>query len=142
MSATTVMVPGMSEAKLLATMDGLPQTWTDPSEDQLRDFIAELNLRHQFLIVERLDAPNDEYYMQIRISEDLGRFDIEYRDGGADAHFRAEMARENGSFAVYESIGAVLVDWAFERGGWREALPWRRWDPATEAPVPETPAAE
>jgi hypothetical protein len=115
--------------RILVRMDRVDQTWSDPSEEQLYDLISELNLSHQFLIFDRVDAPNDMYYMQLRISDDFSQYDIEYRDGGPDAHFTAVVSREK-DFIAHDLVAKVVAQWAFDRDGWRTALPWQRWAPA------------
>ncbi|SMC73664.1 DUF2199 domain-containing protein [Kibdelosporangium aridum] len=115
--------------RISVRMERVDRTWSDPSEEQLYDLISELNLRHQFLIVDRVDAPNDEYYMQLRISDDFSYYDIEYRDGGPDAHFTAVVSREN-EFGAHDLVAQVISLWASGQDGWREALPWERWTPA------------
>jgi hypothetical protein len=118
----------MSEHKVEVQVDDVSEPWLDPSSMQLFDLVSELNRRHQFLIAQRLDRPNDEYYMQVVLDYDEPQYVVEYRDGSADAHFRAEIARVHAS-DDYESqtfVAKVLSDWAAEDDGWRAALPWRR----------------
>lgn len=111
------MVTGMATSRIRATMDRVAQTWSDPTDEQLFDLISELNLSHQFLIVDRADAPNAEYFMQVRITDDFSRYDIEYRDGGPRAHFRAEVRRDN-EFAAHRITAGILAGWARDRSGW------------------------
>ncbi|WP_143230803.1 DUF2199 domain-containing protein [Actinosynnema sp. ALI-1.44] len=114
--------------RILVRVEGMEQAWADPSEEQLFDLISELNLRNQYMIVDRVGAPNDQYYIQLRISDELDFYDIEYRDGSPDTHFTAVVDRDN-EFAAQELVSRVITQWAFERDGWREALPWRPWTP-------------
>nr|WP_225953253.1 DUF2199 domain-containing protein [Kibdelosporangium phytohabitans] len=80
------------------------------------------------MIVDRVGAPNDQYYIQLRISDELDYYDIEYRDGGPESHFTAVVNRDN-EFAAHELVSRVIAQWAAGRDGWREALPWRPWAP-------------
>lgn len=81
------------------------------------------SLSHQFLIVKRLDAPNDQYMMQVLISDDFSTYHIEYREGGSHAHFQAEVDRERDPWVAQDEVAKIFAQWAFERDGWREALP-------------------
>ncbi|MFJ6798091.1 hypothetical protein [Streptomyces sp. NPDC091268] len=98
-------------------------SWDDPSEDQLHDVLADMNLSWRFVIVKRLDlTPDDQYYMQVYLNDDLS-YQVEYREGGPEKHFQAHVPREHETFAV-EPVAEVVQAWAFDRPGWREALPW------------------
>ncbi|MCC3773298.1 hypothetical protein [Streptomyces sp. UNOB3_S3] len=107
--------------------------WDDPSEDTLFDLLSEMNLRHRFVIVERLDSePNGQHYMQVHLNDDMS-CQIEFREGGPETHFQA---RVDGPFDLYghETVARVLQDWAFGRPRWRNALPWVPW-PAQAGPL-------
>ncbi|MEW1721096.1 hypothetical protein [Streptomyces sp. NPDC093109] len=107
-------------------------SWDDPSEVQLHDLLADMNLRWRFVIVERLDLePAGQHYMQVYLNDDLS-YQVEYREGGPDRHFQAHVPREHELFSL-EPVADVLQDWAFGRPGWREALPWVPWPPVTHA---------
>lgn len=106
--------------------------WDSPSEDALFDLLSEMNLRHRYVIVERLDAePADQHYMQVYLNDDMS-CQIEFREGGPDFHFQA---RVDGPFDPYghETVARVLQDWAFGRPRWRDALPWAPWPAPAEA---------
>ncbi|WP_030674059.1 hypothetical protein [Streptomyces rimosus] len=103
------------------TWDGT--TVDDPSEEKLFDLLSEMNLRHRFVIVDRLDRSRPgQYYMQVYLNDDMS-CQVEYRDGGPARHFRAHVP---GPFAHrgHETVASVLTAWAADRPGWREALPW------------------
>lgn len=107
--------------------------WDEPSEDMLFDLLSEMNLRHRWVIVERLDMePAGQHYMQVCLNDDMS-CQIEFREGGADFHFQA---RVDGPFDLYghETVAQVLQDWAFGRPGWRDALPWVPWPAPAETP--------
>jgi hypothetical protein len=95
------------------------QSYDAPSEALLLRLLGELGPGNQFLIVDRLDAPNDQHYMQIYRETD-GSFVIEYREGAADHHFETVTAD-------LRDVHAVLTGWAEETPGWRDALDWRQW---------------
>jgi hypothetical protein len=106
------------------------RTWADPSEDTLFDLLSEMNLRHRFVIVERLDLePGGQHFMQVYLNDDMS-CQVEFREGGPDLHFQA---RVEGPFDMvgHEKAARVLNDWASGRPGWREALPWVPWHPTT-----------
>ncbi|WP_189814935.1 hypothetical protein [Streptomyces olivaceoviridis] len=109
--------------------------WDDPSEDQVHDLLADMSLTWRFVIVERLGRePAGHHYMQVYLNDDLS-YQVEYREGGPERHFQARVAREHEVFAV-EPVAEVVQAWAFERPGWREALPWVPWRPSGEPVQP------
>jgi hypothetical protein len=59
--------------------------------------------------------------MQVYLNEDA-TFDIEFREGGPQAHYRARHVKPG-------DTGDVLARWSADETGWREALPWERWQP-------------
>jgi hypothetical protein len=127
----------MSEARLRVT-DEVGEIWDDPSEVQIQRLFAGLNLRCRFLVLERPDALDDgQNYLQIRLNHDLTMV-VEYREGGPDSHYRAEvpLPAERGGDEV---VMPVLLGWASRREGWRGALPWVRWDVERERPWEENP---
>ncbi|MFE9748600.1 hypothetical protein ACFYOT_27140 [Saccharothrix saharensis] len=99
------------------------KSWDDPSETDLHDLLADLNLTHRHLIVERLDRePAGQHYLQVHLNDDLSHL-VEHREGGPDRHFQAHVPRQPDVIGV-GPVAAVLADWAFDRPGWREALHW------------------
>lgn len=90
-----------------------------PSDTLLFRLLDELGPGNQYLIVDRLDAPNDEHYMQVYREGD-GTFAVEYRDGAADRHFETTVAD-------LRQVRAALTGWASGAPGWREAFDWHRW---------------
>jgi hypothetical protein len=90
-----------------------------PSGALLLRLLGELGPGNQFLIVDRLDAPNAEHYMQIYREAD-GMFTVEYREGAADRHFETVAADLRTAFTV-------LAGWAAGTPGWRESCSWRQW---------------
>lgn len=119
-----VRVGGVMDAALrVETASG--EAWENPSADLLFDLLSEMNLRHRFVIVDRLDAePVGQHYMQIYLNDNMS-CQIEFREGGSDRHFAARVA---GPFDMsgHETVAKVLQGWAFGKPGWREALPWSR----------------
>ncbi|WP_432096082.1 hypothetical protein [Streptomyces sp. bgisy100] len=108
-------------------------TWDDPSEDRLHDLLADMNLRHCFVVVDRLDAPGPgDHYMQVHLNEDMSCL-VEYRSGGPETHHRAVVTEPFG-LGGCDIVAPVLQAWAFGRAGWREALPWVPWDAERDAP--------
>jgi hypothetical protein len=99
------------------------KTWDNPSEEVLGDLLASLSLRWRFMIVERLDRePEGQHYLQVYLNDDLS-YQVEYREGGADRHFRAHVPRRDGADG-HEPVRRVVAAWAFGQAGWRDALPW------------------
>ncbi|MEO3787603.1 hypothetical protein ABGB12_30120 [Actinocorallia sp. B10E7] len=98
-------------------------SWDDPSDEKLHDLLADMNLTWRFVIVTRLDLePADQHYMQVHLNDDLS-YTIEYREGGPDRHFQAEVPRGHELLGL-EPVARVLQDWSRRRPGWREALSW------------------
>lgn len=109
---------------VLRAVEASGRTVDDPTEEALCDLLSELNLRHRFVILERLDRePVDQHYMQAYLHDD-GSYQVEYREGGADRHYQAHVPSPHEVFGPQEAIAKVMTDWAHERPGWREALPW------------------
>ncbi|KOG63838.1 hypothetical protein ADK76_11245 [Streptomyces griseoflavus] len=103
------------------TWDGT--TVDAPSDEKLFDLLSEMNLRHRFVIVDRLDRGQPgQYYMQVYLNDDMS-CQVEYRDGGPAQHFQAHVP---GPFdhRGHEVVASVLTAWAADRPGWREALDW------------------
>ena len=99
------------------TADGT--SYDDPSAALLRRLLGELAPGNQFLVIDRLDAVNDEHYMQV-YREGHGIYAVEYREGAADHHFEA-MAGD------LHEVHDVLTGWAAGAPGWREIFDWRPW---------------
>ncbi|MGH4032927.1 hypothetical protein ACQB60_28785 [Actinomycetota bacterium Odt1-20B] len=118
----------------LRVHDAFGDTWDDPSEKELQRLFAGLNLNRPFLVLEHPDRPNaDQHYLQIALNEDLTMV-LEFRDGGPDAHYRAEvpLPAEQGGDGL---VTPVLLGYAACRPGWRgDALAWQRWDVEQERP--------
>ncbi|MFC5034655.1 hypothetical protein ACQFX6_32210 [Streptomyces sp. DSM 41987] len=108
---------------LLRAIEWDGTSWDDPSDDQLHDLLADMSLTWRFVVVERLDLePAGQHYMQVYLNDDLS-YQVEYRDGGPDRHFRAHVPRTHEVFSV-QPVAEVLQGWAHGQPGWREALPW------------------
>jgi hypothetical protein len=94
--------------------------WDDPSEEQLGELITGLDVDRRFLIVERHDRPSLwQHFIQAWFEDDR-TYRVEFRDGGPEAHYQARAAEP-------EVVRRVVTAWAFDRAGWREALPWQPW---------------
>ncbi|WP_369200683.1 hypothetical protein [Streptomyces sp. PU-14G] len=101
--------------------------WDDPSEDQLHDLLADMNLRFRFVVVERPGRePAGHHYMQVHLNDDFS-YRVEYREGGPEHHFQAHVPAQP-EILRPEPVAGVLQAWAFDRPGWREALDWAPWD--------------
>jgi hypothetical protein len=95
----------------------------DPTEEVLHDLLADMNLYHRFVILSRLDLePVDQHYMQVYLNDDMS-YQVEYREGSADKHFQAHVPRPHEIIGP-EPIAKVMMDWAHDRQGWREAMAW------------------
>lgn len=97
----------------------------DPSAEQIFDFLSELNMTFSYLIIERLDARNDQYYMQVNLNEDDSCL-LEYRSGCADAHFQTTIT---GPFAYrnHKQLASVMTAWVTgQYEAWKNGLPWSK----------------
>lgn len=90
-----------------------------PSSVLLLQLLGELGPGNQYLIVDRLDAPDTGHYMQVYRETD-GTFAVEYREGAADQHFEAVAVD-------LRQVHEVLTAWAADAPGWRDAFDWRHW---------------
>ncbi|MFI7012682.1 hypothetical protein [Streptomyces sp. NPDC050164] len=118
----------MTQPRLRVTVAD-DEVWDDPSDWQIKRLFAGLNARRHFLVLERLDVPEGEFgqhYLQIALRDDLTLL-LEYRDGSAVAHYRAEVTVPSDQGGA-DLVIPVMLEWAARRPGWRTALPWVRWD--------------
>lgn len=115
----------MAKPKLRAIeWDG--KTWDDPTATRLHDLLADMNMRSRFVIVERLSVkPLGQHYMQVYLNDDLS-YQVEYREGGPDHHFQAQIQAQPEVVGV-RPVARILQDWAVSGTVWRTALPWRPW---------------
>jgi len=91
----------------------------DPSEGVLLELLSGIERGDEaFLVVERLSDATGQTYMQVR-RLGKGAYRVEHREGSDDRHFQ-------GTAASMREAHAVLVDWAREAPGWRQALPWEK----------------
>lgn len=105
------------------------RTWDDPSEETLHALLADLNLAHRFVVVERLGRrPRGHHSMRVHLNDDLS-YRVEYREGGADRHFWAHVPRPPEMLAppARRRDPGGLGGGAAGRPGWRGALPRRPW---------------
>lgn len=113
----------MAKPVLRATDDG-GRAVDDPTRDVLHDLLADMTLRNRFVILERLDLePAGHHYMQAYLNDDM-TYQVEYREGGADKHFQAHYVPRPFEMFGPAVITTVMIDWAHDRRGWREAMPW------------------
>jgi hypothetical protein len=100
-------------------------SWDDPETDKLRELVLGLTAGNRFLVVERHDRTTLwQHYVQVYLNDD-GTYDIEFREGGPHAHFRAKRVKPD------EAADSVL-GWSADEGGWREAQTWEAFDPADD----------
>ena len=104
-------------------MDGSSKTWDDPTEVQISDLVSELNRRHRFLVIDRLQAPNDEHYLQFCLCEDGSGWDVEYRAGSAESHWCAHIDNVD-EYAGLVMVGRIFSTWVADGAELRAMLPW------------------
>lgn len=95
-------------------------SWDDPSDEQLAALVGELTVEHRFLVVERHDRPGLwQHFFQAYLNDDL-TYRVEHREGGPEAHFEARAPEA-------KVVAEILVAWAADEDGWREAVSWQPW---------------
>ncbi|MGW0699627.1 hypothetical protein ACWD0A_09885 [Streptomyces sp. NPDC002867] len=95
----------------------------DPTYVEVHDLLADMNLSHPYVIVERRDRePVDQHYMQVHLNDDLS-YQVEYREGREELHFQAHVPSQ-GPVIGPEPVAKVIDDWMRDREAWRTALPW------------------
>ncbi|WP_062992000.1 hypothetical protein [Nocardia anaemiae] len=122
-------------APILRAFDASGRTLADPTDTEVHDLFADLNARWPFAIVERLDRePSEQFYFQIHLDyvgdqdPDLDEevdvdYDVEFRDGGPDKHYRARITGLNG-FVGMDLVNKVYRAWRSEDPGLANLLPW------------------
>ena len=100
----------------------------DPSYEEVHDLLADMNLSHPFVIVERRDRePVDQHFIQVYLHDDMSH-QVEYREGSEKLHFQAHVPAQGDVIGV-EPIAKVVADWMRDGDTWRTALPWTPWSP-------------
>ncbi|WP_329249276.1 hypothetical protein OG417_02845 [Actinoallomurus sp. NBC_01490] len=95
------------------------RSYDAPSEALLFRLLGELGPGNQFLVVDRVDVPGGQHYMQVYREVDA-TYVIEYREGAPERHFEAVTTD-------LRTALAVLIGWAAGAHGWRDACEWRQW---------------
>jgi hypothetical protein len=95
------------------------RSYDAPSEELLFRLLGELGPGNQFLIVDRVDAPGGQHYLQVYREVD-GTYVVEYRDGTPERHFETVVTDLRTAFAV-------LTGWVADAPGWRDGREWRQW---------------
>lgn len=128
LSGRAVTVACMRKPLIRATEAG-GKSIDDPSEVAVHDLLADMNLSHPFVIVERTDGePVDQHFMQVHLNDDFS-YQVEYREGGDHLHFEAHVPWQ-GDIVGPEPVAKVLGDWMRGGDSWRTALPWTPLFPA------------
>ena len=96
-------------------IDGEP-TANNPTATEIRKVLKRLDPAGPAWAV--LDIRSD-YYIQTRALGD-GDLVVEYREGGADQHYKA--------FGSREAVADAFVDYLGSGNRWRTAFEWRRVD--------------
>lgn len=95
----------------------------DPTYVEVHDLLADMNLSHPYVIVERRDRePAGHHYMQVYLNDDLS-YQVEYREGREELHFQAHVPSQ-GPVIGPEPVAKVIDDWMRDGVAWRTALPW------------------
>ncbi|MET4925966.1 hypothetical protein P3L51_27055 [Streptomyces sp. PSRA5] len=99
------------------------------SADRLGELIARIGgVDDQFVTVDRIP---DRPYVFIQVARDSAEsYNLEHRDGSADAMFGTELPDA-------ESVTRVMVAWARQEDGWDAGVVWKRVDLPPVEPVPD-----
>ena len=90
--------------------------YPDPTIDGLFHAIRELGDGNEYLIVERVDAPDGDHYAQTRRRPD-GTYIVEYRAGSATQHYRTVVTGPR-------TAHAIVAGWLLGLPGWRDQAGW------------------
>lgn len=88
----------------------------DPTPEVVRQTLLRLKPSGPKWVVLDLGV---NYYLQARVFDD-GLFNVEYREGGPDRHYRA------GSHQPESAVVSVFLDYLDNGNRWRTAFEWRR----------------
>ncbi|MEV4329777.1 hypothetical protein AB0K02_04430 [Streptomyces sp. NPDC049597] len=95
----------------------------DPTCVEVHDLLADMNLSHPYVIVERRDRePAGHHYMQVCLNDDFS-YQVEYREGREELHFQAHVPAQ-GPVIGPEPVAKVIDDWMRDGDAWRTALAW------------------
>ncbi|MER7209390.1 hypothetical protein ABT340_20200 [Streptosporangium sp. NPDC000239] len=131
----SVYDPRMAAPRLRAS-DASGRVLDDPTDTEVHDLFADLNARWMFAIVERLDRePAGQFYFQVHLDYAGGQnpdadeevdvdYDVEFREGGPDEHYRARITGLYG-FAGLDLVHRAYRAWRTEDPGLRDLLSWR-----------------
>jgi hypothetical protein len=92
------------------------ESWDDPSEDALFEYLSDAVAASEFLIVDRLGPNLDDHYMQVACAN--GRIVVEAREGSPATHRHAVSDD-------MRAVHAALTAWAFELPNSPPGLVWR-----------------
>lgn len=119
----------------LRAVDASGRTLDDPTDVQVHDLFADLNLHVPFAIVDRLDRePLGQNYFQIHLDyvggqdsnvdeEPVVDYDVEFREGGSDRHYGARISEPAG-FGKLDRVCAVYRAWRDGDPGLWELVTW------------------
>ena len=92
------------------------RVFKNPSLELLAKLVLGLGPGNPYLVIDRVDLPDGDYYAQALHRED-GTWQVEYRDGSQNRHYQAFAS---GPGVVCQ----VLAGWALELPGWQRPLTW------------------
>ena len=108
-----------SAVRLRALTDGGVML-EDPSDAELLGLLEDINAGEgTALVVERVDDPTGQTYVQVLRTESGLGWEVEYRAGRPDKHFRTVVGD-------VESVHHLVAGWALERPDWLRSVRWTR----------------
>src|SRR6478609_7342328 len=92
----------------------------DPSDTELLEILEDIDAgQGSCLIVERLDDPSGQTYVQVLRTEADPGWEVEHRAGSPERHFHTAVGD-------VESAHHLVAGWALDRPDWLHSVRWRR----------------
>ena len=88
------------------------------TETDIEDFFVDEELRGEFIV---LSQDGDNYYIQSTGEGDEG-YELEYRDGSGDQHYRATTVLSK------DEVKEAFLDYLHGRSQWRTRWTWEKLD--------------
>ena len=105
--------------QLRATTDG-GVALDNPTDTDLLGLLEDIDAgQGSCLIVERLDDPSGQTYVQVLRTEADPGWEVEHRAGGPESHFHTAVGD-------VESAHHLVAGWALDRTDWLHSVSWTR----------------
>ena len=106
-------------ARLRATTDG-GVALDNPTDAELLGLLEDIDAGEgSCLVVERLDDPSGQTYVQVLRTEDDPGWEVEHRAGSPEGHFHTAVGD-------VESAHHLVAGWALDHPDWLDSVSWTR----------------